>query len=234
MLPPVMDDLSRLPFFRPFTPEALAPLSAVARWRSFTPGQVVLEAGDQTQEVFFIVEGEVRVVSRSSGGHEMILNELTAGSFFGEISAIDHAPRSAGIVALTRARICTVPAEPFMAFTLSTPEASHNLLRLLAALVREKDARLMELAVLPVRPRLIALLLRLSRPRKAGGRVVSPPRPQHELAARIGTRREVVSRTMGALQREGLMELTRGGLVLQDPEALEAEVEAAYRAASGG
>jgi CRP-like cAMP-binding protein len=229
-----MDDLSRLPFFRGFTPETLSPLAAVARWRPYAPGQVVMEAGDPTQEVFFIVEGEVRVVSRSSGGHEMILNELGPGSFFGEIAAIDAAPRSAGIVALTKARICAVPAEPFMAFALATPEASRQLLRLLAALVREKDARLLELAVLPVRPRLIALLLRLSRPRKTGGRVVSPPRPQHELAARIGTRREVVSRTMGAMQREGLMELTRGGLVLSDPEALEAEVDAAYRAASGG
>ncbi|HEY4251308.1 MAG TPA: Crp/Fnr family transcriptional regulator [Roseomonas sp.] len=229
-----MDDLSRIPFFRPFTPAQLAPLTAVARWRGYEPGQIVLEAGDPTQEVFFITEGEMRVVTRSSGGHEMILNEIGAGSFFGEIAAIDNAPRSAGIVALTRGRACAVPAAPFLAFALSTPEASHQLLKLLAALVREKDARLMELAVLPVRPRLVALLLRLSRPRKAGGRVVSPPRPQHELAARIGTRREVVSRTMGALQREGLMELTRGGLVLLQPEALEAEVEAGYRAASGG
>jgi CRP-like cAMP-binding protein len=232
--PCLMDDLGRLAFFRPFSRAVLEPLSAVARWRGFAPGQTVLEAGDPAPEVYFIGEGELRVVSRSSGGHEMILNELRAGSFFGEIAAIDGGPRSAGIVALTRARVCAIAATPFMEFVLSTPEASHHLMRMLAALVREKDMRLLELAVLPVRARLAALLLRLARPRDGGGWIVSPPRPHHELAARIGTRREVVSRTLGAMQRSGMVELTRGGVVLLSRGGLEAEVEAGYRAAPGG
>lgn len=226
--PCTMDELSRLPFFRSFDRSALEPLAAVARWRGYAPGQTVIEAGDPSREVALVVEGELRVVTRSSGGHEMILAELRAGSLFGEIAAIDGGQRSANVVALTRARVCSIAAAPFMAFALSTPEASHHLMRCLAALVREKDARLMELAVLPVRARLAALLLRLSRPRERGGRVVSPPPPHHELASRIGTRREVVSRTLSALQRDGLAELTRGGVVLPRVEALEAEVEAGY------
>ncbi|WP_073132184.1 Crp/Fnr family transcriptional regulator [Muricoccus roseus] len=229
-----MDDLLRLPFFRSFGKDALEPLVAVARWRGFTAGQTVLEAGDVAQDVCFIAEGELRVVARSSGGHEMILNELRPGGVFGEIAAIDGGPRSVSIVALTRARVCSIAAAPFMAFALSTPEASHHLMRMLAGLVREKDARLLELAVLPVRARLAALLLRLSRPREGGGRIVSPPRPHHELASRIGTRREVVSRTLSAMQREGLADSTRGGVLLLRPEALEAEVEEGYAAASRG
>ncbi|MFC0388330.1 Crp/Fnr family transcriptional regulator [Muricoccus vinaceus] len=228
--PCLMDELSRLPFFRPFGQAALEPLAAVARWRGYSAGQAVLEAGDPTREVSLIAEGELRVVMRSAGGHEMILAELRAGSMFGEIAAIDGGQRSASIVALTRARVCSIAAGPFMAFALSTPEASHHLMRSLTALVREKDMRLMELAVLPVRARLAALLLRLSRPRGGSGQIVSPPPPHHELASRIGTRREVVSRTLGAMQREGLIELTRGGFVLPRPEALEAEVEAGYGA----
>jgi len=225
-----MDDLSRLPFFRSFDRAALEPLVAVARWRGYLPGQTVLEAGDPSREVALVVEGELRVVTRSSGGHEMILTELRPGSIFGEIAAIDGGQRSASIVALTRARVCCIASGPFMAFALSTPEASHHLMRSLAALVREKDARLMEMAVLPVRARLAALLLRLSRPREGGGRVVSPPPPHHELASRIGTRREVVSRTLGAMQRDGVAELTRGGVILRQVAALEAEVEAGYGA----
>ncbi len=229
-----MDDLARLPFFRLFEATVLAPLATAARWRVLAPGQTVLEAGDPTQEVFFIAEGEVRFVTRSPGGHEIILNEMAAGGFFGEIGAIDGGPRSAGVVALTRTRICAIAAAPFMTFALSTPEASRHVMRLLARLVREKDERLLELTVLPVRARLIALLLRLARPRDGGGRAVSPPRPHHELAARIGTRREVVSRTISALQREGMIVPARGAMVLPAPEALEVEVERAYRLASGG
>ncbi len=229
-----MDQLDQLAFFRPFGRAALEPLAAAARWRGFSAGQTVLEAGDLTQEVSLVAEGELRVLSRSSGGHEMILNELRAGDIFGEIAAIDGGYRSVSIVALTRTRLCTIAAAPFMAFALSTPEASHHLMRSLAALVRQKDERLLELAVLPVRARLAALLLRLSRPREGGGRIVSPPPPHHELAARIGTRREVVSRTLSAMGREGMTEMTRGGLVLPRPALLEAEVAAGYGAPPGG
>ena len=232
--PCTMDDLSRFGFFRPFPAGALEALAAVARWRGFEPGQTVLEAGDPARDVFFIAEGEVRILTRGSGGHEILLNELGPGEFFGEIAAIDGGLRSAGVVALPRARVCVIAAAPFLRFALSTPQASHHVMRLLAGLVREKDARLLELTVLPVRPRLIALLLRLARPREAGGVVVSPPRPHHELAARIGTRREVVSRILGALGREGLAQAARGGLVLPRPDALRAELDSAWRSAPGG
>jgi len=229
--PCTMDDLSRLAFFRPFPGSVLAPLAAVARWRGFDAGQVVLQAGDPARDVFFIASGEVRISIGSSGGHEIILTDLGPDHSFGEISVVDGGPRSAGVVALTRCRICMIAAEPFMAFALSTPEASRHVMRLLAGLVRDKDARLLELTVLPVRPRLICLLLRMARPHDAGGLVVSPPRPHHELAARVGTGREVVSRTLSALQRDGLVTPERGGLLLPEPKKLKAEVEASYRAA---
>ena len=229
-----MDDLSRLAFFRPFPDPALAALAAVARWRNFDAGQTVLEAGDPARDIFFIATGDLRIITRSHAGQEIILNELGPGQFFGEIAAIDGGPRSAGVVALTRCRICVIAAEPFMGFALATPEASLHVMRILAGLVREKDARLLELTVLPVRPRLIALLLRMARPHGDGGLVVSPPRPHHELAARMGTGREVVSRTLSALQRDGLVTPGRGGLVLPEPKRLKAEVEAGYRPAGSG
>ena len=176
-----MDDLSRLAFFRPFPDPALAALAAVARWRNFDAGQTVLEAGEPARDIFFIATGDLRIITRGHAGQEIILNELGPGQFFGEIAAIDGGSRSAGVVALTRCRICVIAAEPFMGFALATPEASHHVMRILAELVREKDARLLELTVLPVRPRLIALLLRMARPHGDGGLVVSP---RHDNAGR--------------------------------------------------
>lgn len=221
-------DLLSLPFFRPFSAQAVAPLATAARWRSYEAGQPVLEAGDDGPEVYLVVQGTLRVTTRSVGGHEIILNEIGPGALFGEIAAIDGAKRSAGIVALTRTQLCVIAAEPFMEFALSTRQAALHLMKSLASLVREKDRRIFELSVLPTRPRLIALLLRLARPREAGGMIVSPPRPHHELAAMVGTRREVVTRTLAGLQREGLLEPARGGLLLPRPEALRAELEAAW------
>lgn len=230
MLPTPMEtpDLLSLPFFRPFSAEAVAPLSAVARWRSCEAGQVVVEAGDDAPDVYLVVRGTLRVTARSVGGHEIIINEIGPGALFGEIAAIDGAKRSAGIVALTRTQLCVIAAVPFLEFALSTRQATLHLMKALAALVREKDKRIFELSVLATRPRLIALLLRLARPREAGGMIVSPPRPHHELAAMIGTRREVVTRAVAALQRDGLVETTRGGLLLPRPAALRAELDAAW------
>ncbi len=229
-----MDDLRRFAFFRPFSDLALAGLAAAGRWRDVDAGQVVLEAGDPASDVYFIAEGELRVLTRSSSGYEIILNEMGAGQLFGEIAAIDGGGRSTTVVALTRARLCVIAAEPFMRFALSAPNVSREVMRKLTAIIREQNDRLLELTILPVRPRLVSLLLRLARVQRGGERVVSPPRPHHELAARIGTRREVVSRTLSALQRDGLVVVKRGGFHLPNPALLEAEVEASYRAAAGG
>lgn len=221
-------DLLSLPFFRPFSAQAVAPLAAQARWRSYEAGQTVLEAGDDAPEVYFVVQGTLRVTTRSVGGHEVILNEIGPGALFGEIGAIDGAKRSAGILALTKTQLCAIAAAPFMEFALSTREAALHLMRSLASLVREKDKRIFELSVLATRPRLIALLLRLARPRETAGLIVSPPRTHHELAAMIGTRREVVTRALAGLQRDGLLKPLRGGLLLPRPEALRAELAAAW------
>ena len=85
-----------------------------------------------------------------------------------------------------------------------------------------------------VRPRLVSLLLRLARVHRGGERVVLPPRPHHKLAARFGTIREVVSRAIAALQRQGLVVVERGCLHLTKPALLKADLEASYRAAAGG
>ena len=223
-----MLDVTGLPFFRAFPPAALTPLAAASRWERYGPGQTVLDAGSDAADVFLVAAGTLRVVTRTVGGEEIILNDIGPGALFGEIAAIDGAKRSAGIVSLTQSAVCAIAARPFMEYVLSSPEASLYVMRSLAALVREKDARLLELCVLPARPRLIALLLRLARPREGGGLIVSPPRPHHELAARLGTRREMVSRLIAALQREGLVERTRGGLVLPSPQALQAELDTAW------
>lgn len=114
-----MDDLSLFDFFRPVPRPALAAAACSARWRNFEAGETVLQAGDPARDVFFIAAGEVRIFSCGIGGQEIILDELGPGRSFGEISVIDAGSRAAGVMALTRARICIIGAVPFMAFARS-------------------------------------------------------------------------------------------------------------------
>ena len=226
-----LPSLRQLPFFAGVPEEALALLAPRSRWRVYAAGEVVVDSGDPTTEVFFVAEGAVRVVVRTALGDETILNDLPAGNFFGELAAIDGVARSANVTALQRTRLCAVPGPAFLEVALNSPSAGLHLMRLLAARLRAKDERLIEFKALPVRLRLMGELLRLSRDRGGGERVLSPPPQQDVLAKRIGTRRETVSREMAEMARSRLIAVDRRAIVLLRPDALQAEIEARLRGA---
>ncbi|WP_232474930.1 Crp/Fnr family transcriptional regulator, partial [Neoroseomonas rubea] len=134
-------------------------------------------------------------------------------------------------------RLCAVPAASFMDAACSTPAACRALLRHVTEILRRQAKRLLEREALPVRLRVHAELLRLSRPRTGrdgaqddGQRIVTPPPRQHILAARIGTRREAVSREFAELMRQGIIARERGGIVILQPEALRRSLEAELEA----
>ncbi|WP_270935163.1 Crp/Fnr family transcriptional regulator [Falsiroseomonas oryzae] len=216
-------------------PAALAEAAPKARWVSLAPGETAIDFGDLSTDVFLVAEGTVRVVLRTTSGQEVIFGDLGAGQFFGEMAALDGAPRSASVTALHQTRLCRLPGEAFVDIALRSPPIGLRLLRMLVGRLRTNDERLVELAALPVKLRLGAELLRLSRRRgedAAGERVVSPPLPQHVLAARIGARREAVSRELGALARDGLVEVTPRAITLPRPEVLRALIDAELRDAA--
>jgi CRP/FNR family cyclic AMP-dependent transcriptional regulator len=97
--------------------------------------------------------------------------------------------------------------------------------------VRELNARLAEHSIFDLKHRLYSELLRLSHPRAGhdGERIVTPPPFHHVIAARIGCRREQVSRELSALSAEGLVDKTRGGLVIIKPQVLEFRLAEAMR-----
>jgi CRP-like cAMP-binding protein len=225
--------VSRLPLFAGIADERLVDLASRTHWQAHAAGETILDAGDTTNEVFIIAAGAVRVVLRTAFGYESILNELSVGEYFGVLAAIDNGLRSANITALLRTRLCVIPGAAFMDLVLSSPEVGRRLLCSLSSMLRGKDERLIEFGALTVRQRLIAELLRLSRGRASGERVISPPPPQHILAARVGTRRESVSREMADMARSGLLTVGRGGIVLNRPEQLRAEIEARLQGSEG-
>jgi len=226
--------LARLVLLEDADPAALSAAAPLARWLAVGPGELVLDFGDTTDDVFFVAEGAVRVMVRTPAGQEVILGDLGPGEVFGEMAAIDGAPRSANVTALHPARLCRLPAAAFLEVALRSPAVGLRVMRVLTARLRLQDERLFELTVLPVRHRLASELLRLSRPREghgAAGHVVSPPPPQHVLAARIGARRETISLMLTELAREGLVEVSARAIVLPRPEALRAAIGAELRGA---
>ncbi len=233
---PMADRLEDLPFFAGADPALLAQHRHRASWRTYKPGEVVVDFDDPTSEVFLIASGAVRIAVRSAGGREVLLNEVGAGDIVGEIAAIDGAPRTANVTATVRSRLCALPAADFLAIVYASPAVCERLLRRLAGKLRLQTERALEREALSVRQRLCAELLRLSRPRPGAvgvgedvARVVSPPPPQHELAARIGARREAVSRELNDLERLGVVDRSSKAIVLPSPARLRALVEEGLR-----
>ena len=216
-----------IPFFEDLPPQKAELFGRTSIRRRYGEGELVLDFDDDSSDVYFVVHGEVRVLIRTAAGREMILCELGPGRCFGEMAAIDGLTRSANVTALTNTELCVVPAAVFLEIIMGEPKICHRLLRLLTLRVRELDTRLVEHSMLDLRHRLYAELLRLSGPRHGvpGQSIVSPPPRQQDLAARIGCRREQVSRELTAMLEEGLVEKTKGGLVLPHPETLRSRVQ---------
>lgn len=219
--------LTRFPLLRDADPAILAEAARTARWRRAQPGETLLDFGDISDDVFLILSGSVRVALRTPGGQELIVGDREAGEVVGEMAAIDGDSRSANVTALHATSLCSLPGPVFLRLVLASPPVALRVLRLLTARLRLEDARLMEMTVLPVRHRLYAELLRLARVREDGQLRISPPPPQHILAARIGARREAVSREMSAMGRAGLAVITRQAIALPDPGKIKALISAA-------
>ena len=218
-----MQTLAHVPFFRGVGDLDFERFDRRCAWRRFDDGEVVVDFEDESSDVYFIISGEVRVLIRTAAGKEIILAEMRAGQFFGELSAIDGTKRSANVTALTRSELCIMPAGVFRDVIFASPVTCERILRLLTGRVRELNARLAEHSIFDLKHRLYSELLRMANPRpgKPNEKVVTPPPFHHVLAARIGCRREQVTRELSTLSHEGLIEKTRGALVLLKPQVLE-------------
>jgi CRP/FNR family cyclic AMP-dependent transcriptional regulator len=226
-----MQSLARIPFFKDITELDRERFGRRCSWRRYDEDEIVVDYEDLSTDVYFILSGEVRVLIRTAAGKEIILSELRSGQFFGELAAIDGVKRSANVTALTRTELCIMPASVFMEIVFASQAAGERVLRLLTGRVRELNARLAEHSIFDLRHRLYAELLRLSQPRTGHPteKIVSPPPFHHVLAARIGCRREQITRELSTLANEALVEKTRGGLVLLKPAVLEQRLSEAMR-----
>ena len=215
------DALQAVAFFRDLDRRIARRYAGAALWTTAEPGQVILDYEDQSNDMFFVVSGTVRVMVRTPGGRELILDHLGAGQFFGEMAAIDGAPRSAAVIAEHRSRICRMRGRAFMELLAEAPELGRDIMRVLVARVRDLNGRLLDLTTMDGRHRIVADLLRKAGPaNEMGERIISPPPIQQILANRIGVRRELVSREIAALIRQGVIVRRRGALVIRQPEVL--------------
>jgi CRP/FNR family transcriptional regulator, cyclic AMP receptor protein len=219
--------LANCPLFKSLDGEAIRRLDTQCIWRRARPREFVLEYQDGGTDLYFVAQGHLRVLIQTSAGKDSILRDIRDGEFFGELAAIDGQPRSAAIVAMTDSVIAKMPAAVFRQTVHAHADVCDRLLTLLASQVRMLSNRVNEYSRLDAARRLYAELLRLARPARKGDlhAVISPPPTHAELAARISSHREAVTRELAKLERDGLLERRRGAMVLLDPARLAKLIE---------
>jgi len=211
------------------SPHALEALQRRCAFRRYEPGESIVDYLDRTDEVFFIILGEVRVTIYSLAGKVVSFRELGPGEVFGEYPAIDRGPRSASVEARTPCLVATLPGCAFRELIESEPVVALAMLPQLVTKIRALTARVYEFSTLAVSNRIQAELLRLaSLGAKEGQGARIAPVPTHtEIAARVSTHREAVTRELTQLVRIGLIEREKNALVVTDLERLAEMVHAA-------
>ena len=160
-----MQTIARVAFFKDVADLDFERFDRLCHWRRFNDGELVVDFEDESSDVYFIVTGEVRILLRTAAGKEIILGESRAGQFFGEMTAIDGAKRSANVTALTKSSSASCPRQVFREIIFSSKNACERILRTLTGRIRELNARLAEHSIFDLKHRLYSELLRMAHPR---------------------------------------------------------------------
>lgn len=190
-------------------------------WRRYKGGEQILDRDSASRDVFFITEGEVRVVNYSASGRETAFADLSAGSYVGEIAAIDGMTRSASVVATTPCTVAIFPSEQFVELVESHAAIAFRLLRHLTGIIRTNNERIAELSTIGAVQRVYRELLRLCEPDSSGeGAIVKSLPTQQELASKVGATRETVARALSQLMNTGVVERRGRMLFIRDTDML--------------
>lgn len=217
--------LSSVRVFQGLPAALVARASERCAWREIDAGVLIMSHDDRSREVHFLVAGRVRVTIYSVGGRRVGAGDLCAGEMFGELHAIDGRARVVSVIAEEACTVATLSGDDFIALIRSEPDFAMRVLQQTARNVRALTARIIELSTLSVSGRLHAELLRLA-DRDGEASVVGVRlrrTPTHaDLAARISTHREAVTRELSRLLKLGLLTKEDRALVIKDVAGMRA------------
>jgi CRP/FNR family transcriptional regulator/CRP/FNR family cyclic AMP-dependent transcriptional regulator len=216
--------LRRIDLFADLTDREADTVLDVMREKTVSRGTTVFHQFDSRGGLYLILAGSVKITRSGRDGREVTVAVLNEGNFFGEMSLLDGQPRSASATALLASRLLVLDREHFQRSVLAHPRIVTKLLRELSKRLRAADQTIENLALGSVHDRLFHLLGHLGRraPLKAGKGLIERAPTHQELAEMVGSSRETVTRTLAALEKEGLIAIDRRRITLL-PAFFEAE-----------
>jgi CRP/FNR family transcriptional regulator len=218
--------LAKVPIFSGLTESELGFLAQRTVPRHYSAGAIVFGEGEPCSGLYMVESGNVRIFKSSPNGREHVLSIDGPGSSIAELPLFDGEAYPASAAAVDDVTLLFVSKQDFQALCLAHPEVPLKVLRVVGARLRRLVGIIEELSFTTVRHRLASYLLRLAQ--KSGKRTpdgveVTLPLTNQELAAQIGTVRELVSRNLSRLQAEGMLKTDGRNVLIYNLKALEDE-----------
>ncbi|MHB8413735.1 MAG: Crp/Fnr family transcriptional regulator [Candidatus Acidiferrales bacterium] len=205
--------LARVPLFSDLTEGELRLIADRAVTRQCRAGEMIFSEGDPCTGLYVVESGSVKIYKSSPGGREQVLAIEGPGSSVAELPVFDGGDYPASASAAADTEMLFVSKEDFQTLCLENPKVALKVLRAVSRRLRGLVAMIEQLSFMTVRHRLAALLLRMAKTgqRTKDGVEFKLSASNQELAAQIGTVREIVSRNLGQLQNQGLACLIHQG-----------------------
>jgi CRP/FNR family transcriptional regulator, anaerobic regulatory protein len=212
-----------VPFLRALPDDALAELGQSMRHRHVEPGQVLALAGEPIEHLVVVARGRLRLAQTTAGGRAQVLRTLGPGEFLGELALFSPADHEGELTAIEPSDVCMVSRQDVQELLRRHPEMAVRLVEALAHRLSQAERAIADLGLHDVGQRLAGELLRAA----AGGEPVPDGTrirltvPWREIAMRIGTTPESLSRRLRTLETAGVLRHERARtVVILDPVRL--------------
>jgi CRP/FNR family cyclic AMP-dependent transcriptional regulator len=218
-----LDKLTRLlgsiPYFARLDATTLKIVARGAFRRTYTKGQTIFLEGEPCSGLWVVEKGRVRLLRLSTEGREQVVKLVAPGEFFNEVAVLDGGPNPVSAMAAMDSTLWVIERKTMLDLLDKYPALAAGVIENLASRARHLLTLVEDLSLRTVRARLAKLLLT-----QAEGGSEGPHRlTQQEMAAQVGTVREMVSRVLRGFEQEGLIRFERHRLIVLDREGLEKE-----------
>ena len=187
----------------PLTKATLDAIAAAGVVRCYPRNTVLINEGDEGDSLFIVLAGRLKVYASNAAGREVVIDFHGPGEYVGEMS-LDGAPRSASVITVEPTTCAVVSRARFREFVVAHPDFALHLIGKLIERARLATENIKSLALSDVYGRLVRLLNSLAV--DDGGRRVVPERLTHQdIAERIGSSRDMISRLMKDLTAGGYL-----------------------------
>ncbi|MEE9322898.1 MAG: Crp/Fnr family transcriptional regulator [Granulosicoccus sp.] len=192
--------LKNVPIFTDLDEKSVEMVLSRARVQTYRKNTILMSEGDSGECMYVIQSGSVKIYVSDEDGNEVILFIEGPGSYLGEISLLDDAPRTASAVTLEKTQVLLISKQAFLECIELNPEMAFTIIRSMTQRLRRATDNIRSLALKNVYQRLALKLIELS-VEENGERFVPRKVSQQELANMIGASREMVGKLLAELTK---------------------------------